>query len=200
MKAVVRLSDFCGSFSSLHEMPRDGLPEVAIVGRSNVGKSTFINRLTGRKNLARASQMPGRTQTLVCFRSAVSLPRQGEKNLMLVDLPGYGFAKVARGEKQRLHRLIGDYLQSRETLKVVCLLNDCRRDPEEEEIEIRNLVAEAGPHLLIIANKVDKLTRNEQAKRAPQIAGLYGLEKADILLSGEKVSPDPIWERILSLL
>ena len=200
MKTQIKAAEFLGSYSNTAGMPREGWPEMAVIGRSNVGKSTFVNRISMKKGLARTSQMPGRTQSLVCFKMTVFQPRSGDHNLILVDLPGYGFAKLSKGERERLQRLIVDYLRNREELKVICLLNDCRRDPEEEELAVRDIAAEAGKHLLVVLNKVDKLTRNEQARRIPELAAMFGLEKDDVICSGNGVPADNFWERVLPLL
>ncbi len=200
MAVTIKRADFCGSWSSIVGLPKDGLPEVAVIGRSNVGKSSFVNRIACRKGLAKTSQTPGRTQALVGFRLCISQPRVAERNLLLVDLPGFGYAKLNKNEQARLHHLIAEYISKRERLKVLCLLNDCRRDPEEDEIYVRDLAVEAGAHLLVVISKIDKLKANERKKRVAAIASLYGLEEPDVIVTGEGEPPNEFWRRVEAVL
>lgn len=201
MRYQISEAQFVGSSNSVEHLPRSPIPEIAVIGRSNVGKSTLINRLVHRKGLAKTSQMPGRTQTLVCFSIRLSGPKPGrDTELSLVDLPGFGYAKVSHGTHKRLRDLIESYLSEREQLCVVCLLNDIRRDPEQEELSIRNAVAESGRHLLVVVTKGDKLPRGQQQRRVALIAQSYGLEPGDVIVTGEELAVEPVWERIAVLL
>lgn len=194
------VAEFWRSGTDISHLPNVPTPEIAIVGRSNVGKSTFINRLTNQNQLARASSTPGRTKELVLFQIKVKEERKKDKTIILTDLPGYGFAKVSKSQRENLQAMISSYVQHRENLSVVCILNDIRRPPEEDELGIRALAYERGAIVLVIATKCDKLSPNQRNKALAELARGYGLEPDDILISGEKLSMRPIWERILSIL
>jgi GTP-binding protein len=135
--------------------PRWDRVEVALAGRSNVGKSSMLNALAGAKNLARTSRTPGRTRALNFF--AV-----GER-LAIVDLPGYGFAKMARTDAARIAAMMNDYLGQSERLVGLVLLVDARRGPEREELDLATLAAARGVKLIAVATKCDKLRRSERA-------------------------------------
>jgi GTP-binding protein len=199
MTAVIK-SDFRLGATEIFQLPQDAeAREISVIGRSNVGKSSFINRITKRRNLARTSSTPGRTQEINLFDVVL---RQGEIDvpLTLVDLPGFGYAKFAKTKREEMSKLTVDYILKREPLKIVCLLNDARRDPERDELALRDLVFESGAFLILIVTKVDKLTRNELTKRIPQIAACYGLETTDIITTGEKVPPVKFWDKVIDLL
>jgi len=135
--------------------PRWDRAEVALAGRSNVGKSSMLNALAGAKNLARTSRTPGRTRALNFF--AVG------DDLAIVDLPGYGFAKMARTEAARVASMMNDYLGRGEHLAGLVLLIDARRGPEREELDLATLAAGRGVKLIAVATKCDKLRRSERA-------------------------------------
>lgn len=172
------------------------VPEIAVVGRSNVGKSSLINRMTGRTKLARTSGTPGQTQQLNLFLLRYAVDDAPERRLHLVDLPGFGYAKLSHDRREALGRLIVEYLRTREDLAAVCLLNDCRRDPDRDEFAIRDLAFEAGAHLVVVLTKSDKLGKNERRKRVEEVARAYGLEAEDLVLTGEKMDPTPLWQRL----
>ena len=142
------------------EFPRDGLPEVAVIGRSNVGKSSFINALTGRRKLARTSARPGKTRRIHFYRL--------EDAMYLVDLPGYGYAAVAKSERASWRPMVEGYLRgTREALRGVILLGDLRRGLEVEEIELLEFFDSEGIPAKLVWTKADKLKRSqlERAKR-----------------------------------
>lgn len=199
--AMFRVVDaaFQCAFSSPAHGPAAVVNEVAMLGRSNVGKSTFINRLCNQKRLARVSATPGRTQAANLYHVRYEFNGKGAE-LRLTDLPGFGFAKVPRGMKARMGDLIEDYLLSREQLKVVCLLNDCRRAPGDEEFFVRDLAFSAEKHLLIVITKTDQLNRSELQQAMKKLAGHFELEMEDLLITGESLPVAPIWERIATLL
>jgi len=155
-KLFARPSEFLRGCASIEGLPPPKLPEVAIAGRSNVGKSTLINLLTGRKNLARVSKTPGRTRELNFFLTAGTL--------MLVDLPGYGYARVSREETARWTELIFAYLRGRPNLRRVFLLIDSRHGPFESDIFVMELLDRAAVTFQTVLTKCDKPNKSELAE------------------------------------
>ena len=135
--------------------PRWDRAEVALAGRSNVGKSSMLNALAASKNLARTSRTPGRTRALNFFSVG--------KDLAIVDLPGYGFAKMARTDAARIAAMMNAYLGQSERLAGLVLLVDARRGPEREELDMAVLAGERGIKLIAVATKSDKLRRSERS-------------------------------------
>ena len=163
-----RLSlEYLGSAVEPREYPRSGLPEVAIVGRSNSGKSSLLNLVGGRRDLARVSKTPGRTQRIHFFADR-------RHDLVVVDLPGYGFARVSKAEHARFTEATERYLVERETLRGLVLLLDVRREPEDDERVVADLARRRGIGFARIATKIDKLARGERAVRLRELdaAGL----------------------------
>jgi len=162
-------ADFVAGVAALDQLPSPALAEVAFAGRSNVGKSSLLNALLGRKNLVRTGSTPGTTRQLNLFhaRAADGL------ELVLVDLPGYGFAKRAKHEKARWGPLIEGYLSNRVTMRALVLLVDARRGVEEGERELVDYLRTAGARtargavpIIVVATKIDKLAN---AKRKPAV-------------------------------
>lgn len=154
---------FLTTAAQLHHLPDHELPEIAFVGRSNAGKSTCINTLTQQKQLAFASKKPGRTQHINLF----SLGKQGITDAVLADLPGYGYAAVAKMDKARWQQVMANYLVSRPNLLGVVMMCDPRHgltELDEALLEIIRPRVEQGLKFLIVLTKADKLTRAEQAK------------------------------------
>ena len=133
--------------------PGDRLPEIAFLGRSNVGKSSLINALTGQKGLAFTSNTPGRTQTINFYRV--------DGKFYFVDLPGYGYARVPPGHQAEWKKLIDAYLQGRETLELSCLILDARRGWMEKDLDLKRWLEHHGRPYLVIATKTDKLNQSE---------------------------------------
>lgn len=138
------------------QLPPDTLPEVAFSGRSNVGKSSLINRLLGRKNLARTSATPGKTATVNFYRL---------DTLRLVDLPGYGYAKVSTAEKKRWQELIGGYFAADRDMRLVMQLVDMRHDPSADDRQMIDFMVEEGIPFMVVLTKADKLNKTEYARR-----------------------------------
>jgi GTP-binding protein len=154
---------FLTTAAQLHHLPPIDVPEIAFVGRSNAGKSTCINTLTQKKQLAFASKKPGRTQHINLF----SLGKQGVTDAVLADLPGYGYAAVSRSDKVRWQQVMVNYLVSRPGLTGIVLLCDPRlglTELDEALLEVVRPRVEEGLKFLIVLTKADKLTRAEQAK------------------------------------
>jgi len=148
--------DFIAGAASLESLPASSLPEVAFAGRSNVGKSSLVNALTGRRTLARVSHTPGRTQQLNFFDLG--------GRLQLVDLPGYGYAKVSKGKVRQWTQLLESYLRGRPTLKRVCLLIDSRHGLKEADRETMKNLDSAAVSYQLVLTKADKLKPAERDK------------------------------------
>jgi GTP-binding protein len=170
--------------------PKLKFPEVAFVGRSNVGKSSAINKLLNTNRAARVSKTPGRTQAINLFEI--------EERLIFADLPGYGFAKVPDSVKQKWHALIGGYLSDRSSLKLVVVLVDLRRDPQELDSEMIWWLREERVPLMVLATKQDKLSRNKAASALAKVRKGFGVSKKMCIgfssMSGAGV--DEMWSLI----
>ena len=144
----IHTAEFISSYTDVEKCPRSDKPEVAFIGRSNVGKSSLINMLTGRKNLAKTSATPGKTQMINMFSV--------NNEWTLVDLPGYGFARVSKIKKQRWEGLIQDYLLKRPNLILTFVLVDIRHEPQENDIRFINWMGEQQVPFCIAFTKADK--------------------------------------------
>ena len=187
----VSLDIVCGITSKL---PDTGSPEIAFAGKSNVGKSSLINGLLNRKALARTSSQPGKTQTINFYNV--------NDFMYLVDLPGYGYAKVPETEKAKWGKMIERYLHTSQTLKAVFLLIDIRHDPSANDKLMYDWIVSNGYKPVIIATKLDKLKRSQIQKHVKMVREGLGLAKEDILIpfSAEtKQGRDEIWALIEAL-
>ena len=165
---------FVGSFPDPAVRVDPPLPEIAFIGRSNVGKSSLLNTLVGRPGLARVSGSPGKTTLLNFYR----LP-----GLYLVDLPGYGFAKASKGARAGYRKLVTGYLRTRSSLAGIVWLLDIRHQPSIDDIEMQKLLAESGQPVLAVFTKADKLTRSGLPVRARELAEALGLQQDQIQLT-----------------
>lgn len=147
---------FEAAFGTLKQIPESDLPEIVFAGRSNVGKSSMLNRIFNRKNLARVSSVPGKTITINFFRV---------EDVRIVDLPGYGYAKVAKGEKRRWAEMMEGYFQSPRNIKLVVQLVDMRHKPSEDDYIMMRFLKEAGFHFIVAATKSDKLNKTQYNQR-----------------------------------
>lgn len=150
------------------QYPQDMKCEFLLVGRSNVGKSSFINTLIGRKNFARTSSKPGKTQTLNFYLI--------NDLFYLIDVPGYGYAKVDKGTSKKMGLMIEDYLKNREQLKHVFLLVDYRHKPTEDDVLMYNFLKYYNLNITVIATKYDKVTKNNRAKQDKLIRDTLKIE------------------------
>jgi GTP-binding protein len=187
-------ADFIKSASKPKDYPPPGLPEVAFVGRSNVGKSSLINVLAGRKGLVRTSSTPGRTQ-LINFFDINSI-------LTLVDLPGYGYAKAPPALRKQWGPMIESYLSSRESLKAVVLILDIRRVPSDGDLQMLRWLEMYNIPPILVVTKCDKLSKNEQAKQKGIIAAAVKRDKGMMLPFSalSKDGRDGIWHEIAKVL
>jgi len=156
------------------QYPPANVPELAFAGRSNVGKSSLINKLLGRKSLARVSQKPGKTATVNFYDI--------DKCLNFVDLPGYGFARVSKEEKKRWGNIIETYLNTRENLSQVILLVDSRHTPTEDDRVMMGFIRAVCDRAVVIATKCDKLKKSEIEPKMYEIIKTLRLEGDDIII------------------
>ncbi len=186
----ITAAEFVKSATKPDQYPQSSYPEIAFAGRSNVGKSSLINVLLNRKNLVRTSSTPGRTQLINFF--AVNA------NFSLVDLPGYGFAKVPVAVKKAWGPMIRTYLEMREHLYAVVFILDIRRIPGEEDIQMLDWLEEFGVPTIPVVTKLDKVNRSQRDRQLKQIALATGLDKEvfSLFSAQTKEGRDDIWERI----
>lgn len=160
--------------------PDDNLPEFALAGRSNVGKSSFINALLGRKNLARTSSTPGKTRTVNFYNV--------DGKLRLVDLPGYGYARVSKTERESWAHIINEYIENRESLLEIILLVDIRHEPTALDKEMYAALVEAGFSGIVVATKKDKISKGKVKAHVNEIAKALKIKNTDMIIpfSSEK--------------
>ncbi len=182
----INLETVCGITSKL---PENTLPEIAFAGKSNVGKSSLINALMNRKSYARISATPGKTQTINFYNI--------NQEFYLVDLPGYGYAKVSEQEKQKWGQMVERYLHGSKQLRAVFLLIDIRHDPSANDKLMYDWIVSQGYHPIIIATKLDKIKRSQRDKQVRTIRQGLGLLPGSIVIpfsSVTKQGRDEIWE------
>lgn len=183
------LETVCGITSTL---PKNELPEIAFAGKSNVGKSSMLNALINRKSLARTSATPGKTQTINYYNV--------NKELYFVDLPGYGYAKVAQSVKEKWGKMIEKYLRTSKVLKCVFLLVDIRHEPGENDRTMYDWIVANGFTPVIIATKLDKISKGQIKKQTDLILKTLKAPKSTTIIpfSAEtKQGRDEIWDEIL---
>jgi GTP-binding protein len=182
--------------------PTGHAAEVAFVGRSNVGKSSMINSLTGRLKLVRVSNTPGRTRTLNFFD--VDLERDGERHqVRLADLPGYGFAKVSKTDRAQWRKMISTYLEKREALHVVVSIIDAEVGPTPDDFQTLDYLQEtADRRILVVATKMDRLPKARRKPRLRQLAEQLSLPPEAVVpySSTEKLGVQEVWEALLSVM
>ncbi len=176
--------------------PADGPPEVAFVGRSNVGKSTLLQAMLGRRGLVRTSSAPGRTRLINFFDAVIVDDAGATRAVRLVDLPGFGYAKASREERKSFRPIVQRYLEKRTALRASVLLVDLRRGAEEEEIELARFLGEDERLVLIAGTKSDKLSKHERKPAAERVGKSLGL--SIVAVSGETGDGLPeLWRRLL---
>ncbi|MDN3449151.1 ribosome biogenesis GTP-binding protein YihA/YsxC [Planococcus sp. APC 3906] len=173
------------------QYPEDGLPEFALAGRSNVGKSSFINKMIGRKSMARISSKPGKTQTLNFYKI--------EEQLFYVDVPGYGYAKVSKTEREAWGKMIERYITDREQLKAVIQIVDLRHAPSRDDVAMYDFMKHYGIPCIIIATKADKIPKGKWDKHKKIVRETLDMDKRDplIVFSSETgLGKDAAWQEI----
>lgn len=188
----VNNSKFVISAVSDKQYPQDDLPEIALSGRSNVGKSSLINAVLNRRNLARTSQQPGKTQTLNFYLV--------NTDLYFVDVPGYGYAKVSKEQRQKFGEMIQDYLETRADLKGLVLLVDARHDPTVDDINMFNYALCLNIPILVVATKIDKLKKSAIRQLESKIGLSLDLTQSQVTFlpfsSETKINIDKFWKWI----
>lgn len=190
----VKSTEFIKSATKPAHYPEGDLPEIAFAGRSNVGKSSLINVLVNRKALVRTSSTPGRTQLINFF--AVN------GTFSLVDLPGYGFAKVPLDVKRQWGPMMQTYLSSRNNLRGVVLIIDVRRIPKDEDIQMFQWLRTFGVPPILVVTKCDKVSKNERERNMVAIARELGAERSELCTFSalSREGTESIWARIEALL
>ncbi len=183
-------TEFVVSSGKLETFPSDRLPEIAFLGRSNVGKSSLINSLVGKKGLAFTSNTPGRTQTINFYRV--------DGAFYFVDLPGYGYARVPIKHKLEWKKLVEQYLENAETLKLCCIVLDARRGWMDTDLDLKQWLEDRGREYVVIATKFDKLNQSEQERglRAIREEGVQPLPFSALTGRGAR----EIWQAITTTL
>jgi GTP-binding protein len=182
-------AEFALSAFSLSGCPRWKRSEIAIAGRSNVGKSSLLNALTGVKGLARTSKTPGRTRCLNFFTV-------GDR-LALCDLPGFGYAKMPHDEARKIASMMHDYIHGRSNLAAIAILIDCRRGPEQDELDLATMAAGRAIEVIPVATKVDKLRRSERTAAIARFALMPGTPIFSSATSSEGI--EDLRRRILAV-
>ena len=170
---VIKSAKFVTSLAELKDFPGRGMPEIAIVGKSNVGKSSLINKLANNGKLARTSSEPGKTRLINLYEL--------NHQLMLVDLPGYGFAKVSHDEKKRWVGMIEGYLSKSENIRLALQLVDMRHKPSDDDVDMINYLRHFGIPVLTVCTKADKLSRAEQNRAKPIICRSLAVQPWDLI-------------------
>lgn len=176
------------------QYPTDGKPEIALVGRSNVGKSSLTNTLIQRKNFARTSSQPGKTQTLNFY--------DVENKLYFVDVPGYGYAKVSKKQREAFGHMIEEYITTRKQLRGVVSLVDARHNPSEDDIAMYEWLHYYNIPILVVATKSDKISKSKFNKFESNIKRVLGFDETDsdfqFFSSETKYGKDEVWKWIES--
>ncbi len=174
--------------SALHppDCPKDRRPEIAFLGRSNVGKSSLLNTLLGRKGLAKTSSTPGKTQTLNFFSV--------DEKCYFVDLPGYGYAAVPKGLKESWNRVMVAYLRDREFLRLGVALIDARHQPTDNDVHMLEILEEAEVPTVIVATKVDKVSRGQRKQHLDRIRKSLGLDPDALVVPFSSVTGEGVRE------
>ena len=191
MKVNTHNADILLSATNKSHYPQDDIPEVALAGRSNVGKSSFINAMLNRQNLARTSGKPGKTQLLNFFNI--------DDKLRFVDVPGYGYARVSKKEREKWGKMIEEYLTTRDNLRAVVSLVDLRHEPSADDVQMYEFLKYYEIPVILVATKADKIPRGKWNKHESMIKKKLDFDKTDtfiIFSSVNKTGVEEAWNAI----
>ena len=191
MKVNTHNADILLRATNKSHYPQDDIPEVALAGRSNVGKSSFINTMLNRKNLARTSGKPGKTQLLNFFNI--------DDKLRFVDVPGYGYARVSKKEREKWGKMIEEYLTTRDNLRAVVSLVDLRHEPSADDVQMYQFLKYYEIPVILVATKADKIPRGKWNKHESMIKKKLDFDKSDtfiIFSSVNKTGVEEAWNAI----
>lgn len=182
------------------QFPQPELPEFAFAGRSNVGKSSLLSRMASRRGLARASADPGKTRLLHFYRVSCAVD-DARRSVVLVDLPGYGYAKVSKAERNRWRGLVEGYVGQRDALRAVIVLQDVRRELADAERELFAWLAERRLPIVLALTKTDKLAPMQRALRVRTLTEAAGLPEGRVVATSAVTGAgiDALWEALLAL-
>ncbi|PBG77676.1 YihA family ribosome biogenesis GTP-binding protein [Clostridioides difficile] len=189
----IRSSEITMSAVNKSQYPAEGIPEIALAGRSNVGKSSIINTLLNRRNFARTSQTPGKTRTINFYLI--------NNEFYFVDLPGYGYAKIAKSEKEKWGGIMERYLESRQELCSIFLLVDIRHEPTADDKLMYEWIKHFGYNCVVIATKADKISRGQYQKHISIIRKKLQMESSEKVItvsSLKKTGVEELWEEIVN--
>ncbi|HBG7379447.1 TPA: YihA family ribosome biogenesis GTP-binding protein [Clostridioides difficile] len=189
----IRSSKITMSAVNKSQYPSEGIPEIALAGRSNVGKSSIINTLLNRRNFARTSQTPGKTRTINFYLI--------NNEFYFVDLPGYGYAKIAKSEKEKWGGIMERYLESRQELCSIFLLVDIRHEPTADDKLMYEWIKHFGYNCVVIATKADKISRGQYQKHISIIRKKLQMESSEKVIpvsSLKKTGVEELWEEIVN--
>lgn len=192
-KMKIRSSEITMSAVNKKQYPSEGVPEIALAGRSNVGKSSVINGLLNRKNFARTSSTPGKTRTINFYLI--------NNEFYFVDLPGYGYARVSKTEKEKWGSIMERYLEDREELCAILLLVDVRHEPTADDKMMYDWIKYFGYNCVVVATKADKISRGQYQKHISIIRKKLEMpkeEKVIVTSSSKKIGIDELWDEIVS--
>ncbi|MDJ0984526.1 MAG: ribosome biogenesis GTP-binding protein YihA/YsxC [Desulfobacterales bacterium] len=189
---IIKSAEFIKSATRPAQYPPAQLPEIAFAGRSNVGKSSLINTLVNRKHLVKTSSTPGRTQLINFFDI--------NQQIVFVDLPGYGYAKVPQSVRKKWGPMIETYLSRRITLRAVVAIMDIRRTPQQEELNLLGWLSHYAISAIVVLTKTDKLSKSKSAQQYRRIAETLTLNPDDLILFSAKTrrGRDTLWKAIQS--
>lgn len=188
---IIKKAEHVISAAGPSQYPNTEFPEIVLAGRSNVGKSSLINALVNRKGLARVANTPGKTRIINFYNV--------NDALMIVDLPGYGYAKVSAAEKESWGKLAETYLTTRKQLKMIILLVDIRHEPTRDDQVMFRFIRESGRKCVVVANKADKIRRSELKKHIDKIRATLNLDGSIEILpfsALKKTGVEALWQKI----
>lgn len=191
MKINIHKTELLATVAQKKDYPTSVIPEIALVGRSNVGKSSMINRVLNRKSLARVSATPGKTATINFYSI--------DNKLMLVDLPGYGYAARSKEEKKKWAAMINEYLSSRAQLSQLILLVDSRHKPSTDDVIMMNWIRQTSDYAVVFATKTDKLGKKQLSENLELIIETLQLVDGDVLIpfsANNAESAENFWDYI----